>query len=105
MARFARELPTGPARGLRRHDDSCSADKGFQDLLENYPRARTGFVVAYEAEDEVTSEWRIRVADGSELKPEDYLAAFARFVRENPEHIEAIEILLDRPAGLGHGRP
>ena len=35
---------------------------------------------------------------GSEYrKPEDYLVSFARFVRENPEHIEAIRILLERP--------
>ena len=30
-------------------------------------------------------------------KPEDYLEAFARFVRENPEQIEAIKILMERP--------
>jgi hypothetical protein len=34
---------------------------------------------------------------GREYKPEDYLEAFARFVRENPARIEAIQILLDRP--------
>ena len=34
---------------------------------------------------------------GKEYKPEDYLAAFARFVQENPAKIEAIRILLDRP--------
>lgn len=34
---------------------------------------------------------------GNEYNPEDYLAAFVRFVRENPEHIEAIKILLERP--------
>ena len=39
--------------------------------------------------------------DGKEYKPEDYLAAFARFVNENPAHVEAIEILLDRPTGWG----
>ncbi len=31
------------------------------------------------------------------MKPEDYLDAFTRFVKENPEHIEAIRILLERP--------
>jgi type I restriction enzyme R subunit len=100
VARFAREVP----RDLR--EDFVGTmkllrDKGFQDLLENYPRARTGFVVAYEDEDKVSSEWRIKGADGEQLKPEDYLAAFARFVRENPEHIAAIQILLDRPAAWG----
>ena len=41
----------------------------------------------------------VRGLDGKEYKPEDYLAAFARFVKENPAHVEAIEILLDRPQG------
>ena len=30
-------------------------------------------------------------------RPEDYLVAFERFVRENPEHIEAVRIVLERP--------
>jgi type I restriction enzyme R subunit len=48
--------------------------------------------------DDVTSEVMIR--RGSEYqKPEDYLDSFARFVRENPEQIEAIRILLERPRG------
>jgi type I restriction enzyme R subunit len=32
---------------------------------------------------------------------EDYLTAFARFVRENPAHIQAIRILLHRPRDWG----
>ena len=32
------------------------------------------------------------------MRPDDYLADFERFVRENPEHVEAIQVLLDRPA-------
>src|SRR5262249_32163359 len=48
-------------------------------------------------EDEVSSEWRIRDRAGNEWKPEDYLEVFARYVRENPDHIEAIRILLSSP--------
>jgi type I restriction enzyme R subunit len=51
----------------------------------------------YEVEDEVSSDWIVRDAAGNEYKPEDYLAAFARFVKENPADIEAIEILLKQP--------
>ncbi len=69
----------------------------FQDLLASYPRAPRTFLVAYEAVDEVSSNWLVRDLDGREYKPEDYLAAFARFVKENPAQVEAIEILLDRP--------
>jgi type I restriction enzyme R subunit len=73
-------------------------DKGFQDLLVNYPRARKIFIKGYEVVDEVSSEVMIR--RGAEYqKPEDYLDSFARFVRENPEQIEAIRILLERPRG------
>lgn len=72
-------------------------DKSFQDLLLNYPRAPRTFLVAYETQDMVTSTWLIRGADGKEYRPEDYLAAFTRFVRKNPEKIEAIRILLRRP--------
>jgi type I restriction enzyme R subunit len=91
LGRLARELPdllnrdfTGTMSLLR--------DAGFRDLLKNYPRKRDQFIVAYGAEDVVDSEILI-----GEHKPKDYLEAFERFVRENPEHVEAIEILLDRP--------
>ncbi len=55
------------------------------------------FVKAIETEDTVTSEWLVRGLDGREYKPEDYLTAFARFVKDNPAKVEAIGILLDRP--------
>ncbi len=71
-------------------------DKKFQDLLVNYPRAKKQFVIGYEVKDEVSSELLFKLGD-KELKPEDYLQSFERFVRENPEHIEAIEILLKKP--------
>lgn len=74
-------------------------DEKFQKLLVDYPRAPRTFVIAYEAQDEVTSDWLVRGLDGKEYKPEDYLAAFGRFVKENPAQVEAIEILLDRPQG------
>jgi type I restriction enzyme R subunit len=69
----------------------------FLKLCENYPRAERTFIVAMGAEDKVSSEFLFRTADGRDLKPEDYLIAFERFVRKNPEHIDAISILLNRP--------
>ncbi|MFC1770136.1 type I restriction-modification enzyme R subunit C-terminal domain-containing protein, partial [Nitrospirota bacterium] len=71
-------------------------DKDFQELLVNYPRAKRSFVIGYGVQDDVTSEKVIHIGD-EYLKPEDYLVSFARFVQENPEHIEAIRILLERP--------
>lgn len=71
--------------------------EGFFNMCENYQRPLKKQIVAEGAEDTVTSEIVFRATDGSELKPEDYLKSFERFVRENPEHIEALEILLNRP--------
>ncbi|HEU4387983.1 MAG TPA: DEAD/DEAH box helicase family protein, partial [Blastocatellia bacterium] len=95
IGRFATELPrklgedfSGTMKLLR--------NPRFQDLLINYPRPDRIFLRAYEVVDTVTSEWAI-----GDLKPEDYLKAFARFVRENSAQINAIGILLDRPRDWG----
>jgi type I restriction enzyme, R subunit len=84
---------TGAMRTLRNAE--------FQKLLVEYPRRLRTFVIAHGTEDVVESEWRVRGLDGKEYRPEDYLTAFARFVWENPSHIEAIRILLDRPQDWG----
>lgn len=70
----------------------------FQDLLINYKRPGRTFLIAHGVEDQVESDWLIRGADGKEYKPEDYLQAFERFVAENRDSIDAIAILLARPA-------
>jgi type I restriction enzyme R subunit len=55
--------------------------------------------VAYETEDTVSSAVFVRDGDGNEWQPADYLDAFATFVRDHADQIEAIRILLDRPQG------
>jgi type I restriction enzyme R subunit len=96
MARFAANLPA-----TLRNDFTPTMkilrSSPFQELLVNYPRRRKVFLKAIEHQDEVSSEYLIRDALGREYQPEDYLQAFARFVRENLAHVEAIRILLDRP--------
>lgn len=68
-------------------------DPAFQHLLVNYDRAKSPFVVAYDAEDVVSS----RRVFGKFAKPEDYLEAFAKFVRDKSDEIAALKILLERP--------
>lgn len=72
-------------------------DPDFQKLLINYTKADRTFIVSYETTDEVSSEWVVKNPEGGYWKPEDYLVAFSKFVKENTQHIEAIEILLERP--------
>src|SRR4030095_6140432 len=68
-------------------------NNNFQQLLTDYPRAKRVFFVGYEVKDEVSS----RKLFGKWDKPEEYLEAFAKFVRENVNKVEAVRILLKRP--------
>jgi len=105
--KFERFIPNGDLKHFAAdlpemiEDDFTEAmkilrDVDFQDLLVNYPRPKKGFVVAYETQDEVSSTWMLREPGGAYWKPEDYLVAFSKFVKENPDQIQAIEILLNR---------
>jgi type I restriction enzyme R subunit len=96
LGKFAMSLPrrlkedfTGTMEKLR--------NVNFQDLLMHYTRPPRQFISSYTTVDTVSSKWLIRDGAGHEYKPEDYLTLFARFVKENPEHIAAIGILIDRP--------
>lgn len=105
---FARFIPDGDigrfAAGLKdalakNFTDTMKLlrDPEFQKLLTDYKRPPKVFVVAYETQDEVSSERLFRDSTGKQYKPEDYLQAFARYIRENPEQVEAIDILRERP--------
>ncbi len=100
VAKFANGLPDR----LREYFTAMMAilrNPDFQELLLNYPRKSRTFWVAYETEDTVTSKWLIRDGRGNEHKPEDYIASFATFVKENTDQIDSIRILLDRPRDWG----
>jgi type I restriction enzyme R subunit len=96
VAKFARGLKQALASGFV-EGMKLLRDKGFQELLVNYPTPQQVFYKAYEVEDEVRSTWMVRDSGGNEYKPGDYLEAFAKFVKENEAKTEAIRILLDRP--------
>ncbi len=96
VGQYTQALPGNLKRAF--HDTmALLRNADFQALLVSYPRPPKRFIVADENQDVVTSEWVVRGADGKELKPADYLSAFSQFVKDNPQHIAAIEILLDRP--------
>jgi type I restriction enzyme, R subunit len=96
LRQYAADLP----RRLQEHFTNVMAllrDPTVQELLMNYPKPPRVFLVAHETVDTVSSARIIRGADGKDYRPEDYLIAFSRFVRENPEKVQAIGILLKRP--------
>lgn len=100
LGAFAKALPARLADEFKA-TMAVLRDPVFQNLLLTYPRAKRTFLVAYDSEDTVASAYLFRTTDGRALKPEDYLTAFERFVRDNPDHVEAIRILQERPAAWG----
>lgn len=96
IGQFAQELPDR-LENERVKTLQLLTDNKFIDLLINYPRAQKVFIRATEVEDEVSSEYIFRTTDGRELKINDYLAEFEEFIKANPEHVEAISIVLKKP--------
>ena len=96
VARFARELPHRSNKNFTAAMETLS-DPDFQNALLKFPRPQRTFLIADETEDAVGSTWLISDTSGKEYKPEDYITAFTRFVKENATRIQAIEILLNRP--------
>ncbi len=105
---FSFFIPNGDigqfANGLKqafKEDFSTTMDllrnRKFQDLLNNYDRATTPFYVAYETQDNVTSERLFRVED-KQLKPPEYLEAFSRFIHNQKNKVDALTVLFSSPA-------
>lgn len=93
LASLLRESFNETMRTLRNH--------GFQRLLVDYPRGGRTFIVAPGVTDEVSSEWLIRSGTGQEYKPSEYLEAFASYIHEHQDQVQAISILLSRPRDWG----
>jgi len=96
LAEFAKTLPE---RLEQKWSETIRIlqSENYLDLCDNYPRPQKKFVRADSAEDQVYSRIVFRAKDGRELGPQDYLQEFEKFVRTNPEHIEALEILMKKP--------
>ena len=96
LAAFARALPDKLARDFTA-TMKLLRDPAFQKLCAEYRRPGRSFTVAYGVIDTVSSELLVRDAAGNTYKPDDYLEAFAAYVRDNRDRIDAIRVLLDRP--------
>lgn len=105
---FAAHIPSGDLAGFAAHltqrlQQDFTETMGllrsqpFQDLLINYKRKERVFLVSYGTDDEVSSAWLVKGADGKEYKPEDYLVAFSAYVTSHETDIDGISILLKRP--------
>ena len=77
---------------------SILENEKFLSLLEEYPRKPRYFLIDEISRDEIiASEYLFHTLDGRNLKPEDYIKTFEKFVRQNRDKIDAIRILLEKP--------
>jgi type I restriction enzyme, R subunit len=93
---FAEQLPA-LLRGAFTVTMKTLRDPNFQRLLQDYPRGQRTFTIAPGVTDAVSSEWLIRGSDGRQYRPDDYLEAFAEFVRAEADKVDALAVLLQRP--------
>lgn len=100
LSRFAEDLP-GLLRGSFSDTMRILRDRDFQKLLIDYPRGGRSFIVAPGVIDDVSSGWLIRSGTGKEYRPTEYLEAFASFVHDHQDEVEAIRVLLSRPREWG----
>lgn len=103
LTEFARTLQQRLEKDWKQTIEILQSE-AFLDLCENYPRPEKKFIRADGVEDYVVSKIIFRAKDGRELGPQDYLQEFERFVKQNPEQIEALEILLNRPQNFDPGQ-
>ncbi len=96
IGEFAKSLPANLDKD-RVNTLQLLTNKDFIELLTHYLKPPRKFIKAISVEDTVTSEYLFKTVDGRELKPDDYIKQFEKFVKENPEHIEALEVVLKKP--------
>jgi type I restriction enzyme R subunit len=100
IGKFASLLKENLKKDFRKHF-ALFKDDGFIEKLEKwsgYERQKT--IVATDYEDEVNSEVFFRTTDGDNLKPDDYIEAFVKYVQENENKINALEIVMKKPKNL-----
>jgi type I restriction enzyme R subunit len=96
LGHFATALPQALKQNFT-NMMSLLRDSTFQQLLVGYKRKERVFLVSHTTQDEVSSEWLVKGADGKEYRPDDYLVAFSEFVHTHENDVDAIGILLKRP--------
>ncbi|MFB6144864.1 MAG: type I restriction-modification enzyme R subunit C-terminal domain-containing protein, partial [Candidatus Nanohaloarchaea archaeon] len=80
-----------------------SKEEDEKSTTETDPDDDDDLVVADDVTDELIeteSGYRFQTKDGEELRPEDYISAFEKYIEDNSDRIDAIKILQNRPEDL-----
>jgi type I restriction enzyme, R subunit len=100
IGKFASSLKENLKKDFRKHF-ALFKDEGFVEKLEKWSGyERQKMIVATDYEDEANSEVFFRTTDGENLKPDDYIEAFVKYVHENENKLNALEIVMNKPKSL-----
>ena len=100
LGKFASGLKENLDKDFRKHFQLFK-DEGFLELLHKWSQYDSKkLMIASEYVDSATSEQLFRTSSGKELKPDDYIESFIRYVKENENKLDAIELIMKKPAEL-----
>ena len=99
IGKFAKDLQQNLTENFSQTIETLQ-NESLQYTLDHYQRVKDDFILALDQVDDVKSEYFDIVVNGKEYKPEDYLQMFKRFVKEEPDTIDALSILLNKPKEL-----
>lgn len=100
LGKFASNLKENLKKDFRKHF-ALFKDAGFVEKLEKWSGyERQKMIVATDYIDEADSEVLFRTSDGENLKPDDYIESFVKYVRDNENKINALEIVMKKPKNL-----
>ena len=100
LGKFASCLKENLRDNFRKHF-SLFKDEVFVEKLEKWSKYdKQKLVIATDYRDEVSSEQFFITSDGETLKPDEYIESFVKYIKENENKIDALEIIMKRPKNL-----
>ncbi|MHA1829513.1 MAG: DEAD/DEAH box helicase family protein [Candidatus Heimdallarchaeaceae archaeon] len=100
LGAFASALPEKLEKDFRKHFEIFK-DEGFVELLEKWSKYDAKkLLIAPEYIDTAESEQFFSTTTGEQLKPDDYIESFVKYIKENDDKIDALELLMKKPKEL-----
>jgi len=100
LGKFVSSLKENLKKDFRKHFQIFK-DDAFLDLLDKWSKYDAKkMLIAEDYIDESTSEQYFRTINGENLKPDEYIGSFIRWVKANENKIDALEIIKNRPKEL-----
>jgi len=100
LGEFAAKLKENLTKDFRKHF-ALFKDDIFLEKLETWAKFDSKkLLIATDYEDYAASALFFKTTTGEQLKPDDYIESFVKYVQENENKVDALEILMKKPKAL-----